>query len=840
MAELSLKQIRDKLNEEFSGETRKLVFWYDDKAEFTEDINELGLAHAKILHLEKDNQFYIKHFLERVDPSTNYLIYAPFPCPPVRENHLEDILLYSKQFFADRASLLTVDLGIDKKYRPVIEKYIKFFGAKDRTQRFYDLELDNFTRDSIEVALMSVLCKTKIAFFDEVVRVVLTEGGMDANGFLADFEKYDLLDAFWHLCGEQYGYTDPSPSLEKLVLTMFVTYMERHIGGELPKAWQGFLSYKSGNILAFMDNLMNNVLYRERYDDLSRYAVRSLQVSKQLAEYPAEDLIRCDSFQEVDQILIAWAVERLMNEDLGAKLSDLSIIDLCKVRRKGHFADVFRSEYHLLESAYHVIAAANYVPADDLKNGFHQYIAEDYRIDQQYRKFYYNYDLLEDGSLFEALRERVENIYANRYLAKSIDCWNAGLGQEEYAIDLPLQRNFYRKYLEGAKDRIVVIISDALRYEVGQSLFAKLADDEKCKAKLEAMVGVLPSYTKLGMGALLPHKTLDLVEENRVLVDGLPSDSLKQREVILKSYTENSRCIQFDDLKALKKNELREVFTGMDLVYVYHNQIDARGDKLATEDEVFTACYEAVEELFAFIKRIASNANTGHFIVTADHGFIYRRDKIQETDKIVHSAKKEDAVNRRFIVSEEAKKEDGITNYALAAVLGNEDSKMVSVPMSSHVFKVPGGGQNYVHGGASPQEMIIPVIDVKVEKGHAETRPVQIMLVSMVQKITNLISSLDFIQSEPVSDVVKETRYRIVFISEEGKKISNEYIYVADKKDQDPGKRIFRLKFNFKNMQYDKTKQYYLVAYDEKNDVEVLRHGVVMDIVFADDFGFSL
>ena len=33
MAELNLKQIIDRLNEEFTGDTRKLVFWYDDKAD---------------------------------------------------------------------------------------------------------------------------------------------------------------------------------------------------------------------------------------------------------------------------------------------------------------------------------------------------------------------------------------------------------------------------------------------------------------------------------------------------------------------------------------------------------------------------------------------------------------------------------------------------------------------------------------------------------------------------------------------------------------------------------------------------------------------------------------
>ncbi|MGF7184459.1 uncharacterized protein (TIGR02687 family) [Desulfitispora alkaliphila] len=839
MAELNLKQITDKLNNEFTGGTRKLVFWYDDKAEFEEDIDSLEISNAKIYHLEKDNQFYTKYFLERKDTETNYLIYAPFPRPQVRDNHLEDMLLYSKQFFADRASLLTVDLGIDQKYKPVIQKHIKFFGAKDRTQKFYELELENFTKESIEVALMSVLCKTRIAFFDEVVRVVLTEDKLEDNKFLDAFKKYDLLEAFWRLCEEQFGYTDVEPTLEKLVITMFVTYTQRYIQGEVPSSWKNFVSYKSGNIIAFLDNLMNNVLYRGKYDDLSSLVSKSLNAKSALESYNPEALLNCDTFEVVDQIIIGWIKDRLLSEDVGAKLNNLSMTEICKDRRKKHFREKYRTEYHLLESAYNVILAANYQSEEGLKDIVIQYITSDYKIDSQYRKFYLNYDQLSDNAPFEKLRDLVENIYTNEYLAKSVYSWNSALKKGDMKSVLPLQRSFYSKYVQPSKDRVVVIISDAMRYEVGQSLFTKLQNDEKCSPKFEAMMGVLPSYTRLGMGALLPHRTLELNDDSKVLVDGMPSESLKQRESILNSNTQKSRTIQFDDVKLMKKTELREVFTGMDVVYIYHNQIDARGDKLNTENEVFTACAEAVEEVFTLIKRLSVSANTYHFIVTADHGFIYKRDKLQERDKIVHFADNDAFVNRRFIVSEEAVEDDGIMSLSMGEILGNSDSKILSVPISSNVFKVSGGGQNFVHGGSSPQEMIIPVIDVKVEKGHADTRPAQIMLVSMVQKVTNLISSLDFIQSDAVSDVVKETSYKIFFISEDNEKISNECIYIADKKDNDPSKRIFRLKFNFKNKQYDKSKSYYLVAYDDKNNVEVLRHGVVMDIAFADDFGFG-
>ena len=82
MPELNLKQITDKLNAEFAGEGRKLVFWYDDQAEFAEDIESLELVNAKLLRIAEDKQFYAKYFLERLDREGNYLVYAPFPNPP--------------------------------------------------------------------------------------------------------------------------------------------------------------------------------------------------------------------------------------------------------------------------------------------------------------------------------------------------------------------------------------------------------------------------------------------------------------------------------------------------------------------------------------------------------------------------------------------------------------------------------------------------------------------------------------------------------------------------------------------------------------------------------------
>ena len=834
MAEMNIKQIIDRLNAEFTGDTRKLVFWYDDNSEFVEDMQNVELDNAKVYFLQPDNQFATKLFLERQDTTTNYLIYAPFPKPDVRDNHLEDTLLYSKRFFADRASLLLVDLGIDEKYKPIIEKHIKFFANKERTQRFYDLEIENFNEENIITGLLSATCS-----FEEVIRVILTDSELADNKFLSEVEKYGLLDDFWKLCEQHFGYTDVKPTLEKLVVTMFVTYTAKYVGAELPKAWKGFISYKAGNIIAFMDNLMNSILYRGRYDELSAHVAFGLNVKKAFSDFPPEDLVNCDTFLAIDQILINWVVARLVAEDVGARLDNLIIPKICEKRSKMHFGEKIGSCYQMLSSAYQIIQAGNYHCPDSFKDILLHYQEEDFRLDCEYRQFYSAFDQIEDTTGFEPLRDLVENIYTNEYLETLLPKWNAAIQEPDALMALPLQRDFYARNLKNIKERTVVIISDAMRYEIGKELFRRMQDDPKCTAKLEVQLSVLPSYTRLGMAALLPHTELTMTDDFKVLVDGLPCENLAEREAILQKYNMDSVCVQFDSIKSLKIADLRSIFTGKQVVYVYHNQIDARGDKPNTEDEVFVACQEAITEIIDLIRRISTSANTYRFIVTADHGFIYKRDKIAESDKIEGVKNKTSFINRRFVVSPEPVVGDGIASMEMGEILCNSDTKWVSYPISDDVFKVTGGGQNYVHGGSSPQEMLVPVLDLKMERGHMDTRSASLALVSMVRKITNKITILDFIQSEPVSDVVKAATYRLFFISDDNERISNENSCVADSRDQDASKRIFRMKFQFKEKKYDKDKQYFFVICDDTTGLEVFRHPVIMDMAFADDYGFG-
>lgn len=839
MAELNLKQITDKLNSEFTGEVRKLVFWYDANAEFVDDVDTMDLVNAKVLHLEPDNQFYTKYFLECVDTTTNYLVYAPFAKPAIRENHLADTIKYSKEFFADRASLLTIDLGIDERYKPVIQHYIKFFGEKKRTQAFYDLELETFNRNTIEIALMSVLCKCKTPSYEEVLRTVLTDAGFENNPYLADFKKFELLDAFWRQAQDVFGYADEKPTLEKFTMTMFVTYADKTIPADLPVAWKPFISFKSGNIIAFIDNLMNSYIYGERFDEISKMVYDSLKADAEFRKLPVETLVSCGIFAGVDELLIDWAMERLELEDVAAKLGDITIPQLVKQRRQGHFGKNYRSEYFVLQNAWNIISGAQYTPSASLNEMVKNYTGNLYKMDRYYRYFYYYLDKLEDTSKFEKLKELVENIYANEFLAKVCTNWNDLFSTELDSLQITKQPDFFSRNVHYSKEQLVVIISDAMRYEVGMTLLEKLQADEKCTATMKTMASTLPSITQYGMAALLPHRSLELTEDYSVLVDGQKTDTLEQRQAILQKYKPASRCVQYDDIKNLSVADLRSIFTRQDVVYIYHNQIDARGDKLNTENEVFNACAEAVDEISALIRRLTTSANRSRFIVTADHGFLYRRNKLSESDKIGSVSGAADVLGRRYLLSAEAVNTEGVAATAVGTMMQNKDERIVTYPVGADIFKAPGSGLNYVHGGCSPQEMLVPLIEIKTERGYKETTTAQIALVSLTSKITNLITSLDFVQTDAVSDVVKETTYRIYFVDGNGDKISNEHLYVADKKDKDTVKRVFRLRFSFKNKKYSKAQKYYLVAYDDNNALEVLRHEIIMDIAFADDFGFG-
>ena len=386
-----------------------------------------------------------------------------------------------------------------------------------------------------------------------------------------------------------------------------------------------------------------------------------------------------------------------------------------------------------------------------------------------------------------------------------------------------------------------VIISDALRYEVAAELTERLVRTTRGTAELESMQAVFPSITKFGMAALLPGNRLSVDDSMNVMVDGQLTRSTTDRNAVLNA-AKSSAAVQYTELLSMKKAERRELISGKDVIYIYHNAIDAIGDKLPTESKVFDACETAMQELSSILRIITNELSGTNVFITADHGFLYTYQPLNESDKVDRSTFSGEVyeLGRRYALTHA----NTTAEHLLPVNLSRElDGTPVTgyAPRDTIRMKVQGGGENYVHGGISIQELAVPVIAYKNlrtnSKNYVEVTAAELKLLSEARKITNLIFSLDFYQRQPVGDKVQPCTYTLYMTDEDGVIISDRQMVIADKSSENASDRTFRVRFNLKAGTYSNKKIYRLIIANDTDVEEIEFH---IDIAFADDFGFDL
>lgn len=414
---------------------------------------------------------------------------------------------------------------------------------------------------------------------------------------------------------------------------------------------------------------------------------------------------------------------------------------------------------------------------------------------------------------------------------------------------MPCQTEFYTNKVRTADSRVVVIISDALRYEVAASLTEQLRRETQSKVELTAMQGIFPTITKFGMAALLPHRKLTVEEKSNgnlsIQADGIPTDS-NYRDKVLKAANPASVALQYKDIAGMSTEQLRSLTNGMEVVYIYHDTIDAASH--ASDSMVFSACDTAIMELQNLVRIATNRMNRTHVIITADHGFLYTYSPLKEDSKVDKTSFNQMDVEygRRYAIMREGASPD----YLMPVRFMDETSELTAfAPRESMRIKMQGGGLNFVHGGVSLQEMCVPVItyhhlrnDSKEYLRHRskyDTKPVAISLLSASRKISNMIFSLNFYQREAVGDNRSAQTFNLYFTDEYGKQISDTQKIIADKAGENNQDRTFRCSFNLKQLKYSNTATYYLVIIDEQGLMMPQREEFRIDIAFAvDEFDF--
>ena len=332
--------------------------------------------------------------------------------------------------------------------------------------------------------------------------------------------------------------------------------------------------------------------------------------------------------------------------------------------------------------------------------------------------------------------------FANAINMEWIECVNATPGYLN-ALNLPHQFNFYKEQFDPTQKQ-VVIISDALRYEVGVQLFAELGK-KKHMANLKPMIAALPTETKYCKPELFPHNVLAL-DGTETAVDGSILSNKALRTAQLQMYCPDAECVLYEELMEVNNKTSKRDFFKKSLVYILHDSIDRDGH----DSDLPRACEAAVKELASLVNTLHASLNVTNVIVTSDHGFLFNDIAFEDKDK--HPVTEETVEKKtRYYLTRSNAAVDGISKYPLDTVSGlsSENPVYVAVPNGTNRFAAP-GGYKFAHGGACLQEIVIPVIVSKIKKVSTKQK----VNVSLLSSNLNMVSSLlrfQLIQSEPVS-----------------------------------------------------------------------------------------
>ena len=883
---------------------RRIIFWYDKDKEFEDKLDEVVLENAKVIALTGNNAFSVKKLLSVDDLTTNYLVYSPLSYDRPDDNWLLDIELYSEEFRADLISIWMDEMGLasNPAMRKQVKNYRAYFNAKDRRLKISTQNKVPATPAQLHMAVMAAICGLKDAQPNLILRSVFRGGlVLNNNAVYQDFVKYHADGAFWAMVRQGCGFAEEEPDLGRLAIHLLLTAATRTIRQEYLAGLDGFISIPHQ---AYCYDFISEWLHSDKVNsgevgrqgepvragrcpgaegglgrdiqqlyDVARYVEDEACLRQRFEKLTVDDLVGTECFPCINEVILT----KLMTEISDHIIDVDTITGAVEKRRTCAWYEPFENFYDgILQVAnmqsFFKEHSAGFHTAE-AKGIWKEYTESYYQMDTYYRLFHLSFQksletsniLLDD--LFKHVVDKVEGIYTHWFLGELGNNWSDVCADELAAygkvLEVPQQEEFYCSRIKTSDTKVFVIISDAMRYEVAAAMADQLRRETQSKVSLGSMQSIFPSITKFGMAALLPHKELTVELRNdilTVLADG-QSTASGYRDKILKSEDPASVALKYNDMIAMKRAERSALVKGMDVVYIYHDTIDEASH--TSDTAVFAACDKAISELKNLVRIIVNEFGGTNILITADHGFLYTYSPLTEDDKVgknefydvdresINDLKKESAkrcveYGRRYAIMQKGVQ----PNYLLPVKFLDGKSDFGGfAPRESIRIKMNGGGMNFVHGGISLQEMVVPVIEYhylrndsmeyKRNKQKYDTKPVTVNLLSANRKISNMIFSLNFYQKDAVGANREAAAYQVYFTDENGRQISDVQKIIADKTSDNGAERTFRCQFNLKSLKYSNTATYYLVIADEQGLQMPQREPFQIDIAFAvDEFDF--
>jgi uncharacterized protein (TIGR02687 family) len=825
---------------------RVLVFWRDPKGEFSDAVQELALPDGMEL-LEVDGAaFSTKVRILEEAPETSFLVYLQHERPEDKENWLLDLEVEAEVFTADRATMLVRRFGFtDRGLVSFVRETLPFFANKKRVQALDTVGIEKTsTPDDLALGMCCVVAGVSPVDTARLLRTVLAEGIDESeNEVFQEIGKYIGAQRFWDIVREGVGYGPEAPSLRDLWISLAFTHLADAMGNATPSALTKKAIKPSAKAYVFVQNWLQNANDSASWDALSRDMEHQLDIEGQVASVHPDAIQKADTFPIFDKLMIREAADALATG--GRSIADVRT--WINARRVGHWHDHFANHYDALEAAADLLEFLSQplpglATVDEV---WSWYAKAGYRADRAYRRFVVAADQV--GDSLKALAEHVENHYHGAFLEPLSAAWAAVLGSHDQwpAGGISSQRWFFQNRIQpivdkNDRDRVFVLVSDALRYDVAHDLAARIRESLRGEPTIDTQAALLPSVTKVGMAALLPGKSLSWEESGAsIRLDGTSTQGSAHRAEVLKASGYGAAVLDIDALLAMTREDAREAIRDTRLVYVYQNEIDAAGDKFASERKTFAACNDAVTTLDRAIRFIVNQLNGTHVLVTSDHGFLYQRRKLAEHDKITKPDGGIQEMSRRYAIGTAISEREGTLRFKVP-YLGVDDLEVV-VPRGAQRFAIQGPGSQYVHGGASLQEVCVPILTYRHKRsekgGSAPSTKVGVHVNAPAKRVTNNAFTVRLVQQAPISDRVKPRAISVQFVDEEDQPITNLVPLLMDRTSPHATEREYpaRMKLGVSDTSPDQP--YYLVITDTEDDVEIHREQWTIDIAIADDFG---
>lgn len=875
---MDTKQINDALDRLFHEEDARIVFWNDPEREFLNVLPFLLLDGVTSLRLDQEPALGVKIRLEWEDPDGKYLLYSPTEEPDYEADWLLDVRLYSRSFRADRASILLDQLGLKSQHlRQHLADRRKFFDSKERLQKLRPLVAAYDVAADLDRKLIAVVVKADQPEFFNIVRTLFhahTEGldeiDLDVPPPAWDqVEKFDLAAPFWEMAKSAFGYAEDDPTLKKLLIRLLVTDYAHHLRADLPTALAHLVLPPSGqpNAVVCLAQWRDSSSRGSSYDLLSAEVASIIHLGDHLQMTEIDELLDVMTFLAVEKTIASGLKERVRGT--AATIDAAEVRAVAARRRDGHWASpavpgapvvprkTLRAVYDALVAAADFFALKNEVGSDfdfpDAPALYRAYESRLYRFDQLYRHFCEAADLAESSGwdVLKLLRPDVETSYAHWFVPRLALAWGkfvdpqgtTGLLAKWVIERVPSQHEFYDRHVlprlkETDKRRVYVVVSDAFRYEAAQELVEELNGKYRFEATLTSQLGVLPSYTALGMASLLPHETLAYKTNGDILVDGKPTSSTENRNEVLKAV--GGMACKASELQAMKRDEGREFVKDRRVVYIYHNTVDSVGESASTEEKTFEAVRRAIDELAVIVSYVVNKLNGSLVLVTADHGFLFTESAPGEPEKTKLAEKPEGTVRakKRYLIGHHLPDHEAAWHGATKATAGADGGMEFWVPRAANRFHFTGGAR-FVHGGAMLQEVVVPVVTVREVEGKSaketKTRPVTVQVLGSSHKITSNRHRFQLIQVEAVGERVKPVTLKVA-VYEGDEPVTNVETVTFDSVSEKMEERKRWVPLVLRDRPYDKKAAYRLILRDAETGVEQQSVPVVIDRAIHDDF----